>query len=299
LTEEGHKEGVKNQIEKVLRQNSASSSLLLWLLRERPQDLAGLFNARLLSAVFAVLDQDRFAREGKFGGKLHDFLMDQKNLVADLVAHADIEEVKDLVRTLQISPAFEELNKRSLLARLIKVFPEVEAQVSGGAQQEQKSAVLHVSWESLEKRKKELDVLINEKVPANIREIEIAKSYGDLRENHEFKAAKEMQKVLARRRAELEQDLDRARGMSYDDPDTASISIGTIAEIEGDGVTEKFVVVGAWDSDPEKNIVSYLTPVGQALLGKKPGETAKLPSGEGTRNVVVKSISKFATAPIA
>ena len=44
--------------------------------------------------------------------------------------------------------------------------------------------------------------------------------------------------------------------------------------------TEAYTILGAWDGDPDRNIISYQTAIGQALLGKKAGEVATLPNGE-------------------
>jgi transcription elongation GreA/GreB family factor len=96
-----------------------------------------------------------------------------------------------------------------------------------------------------------------------------------LRENHEYKAAKEMQKLLMRRKSELESQLVRARGTDFANAKTDVVSIGTLVQVTdlNDGNrAEQFTILGAWDSDPEKGVISYLTPVAQSLLNKKPGE---------------------------
>src|SRR5438309_10642005 len=97
-----------------------------------------------------------------------------------------------------------------------------------GAQAQEKTASLIVSWSSLEKRKGEYEELVKTKIPENRKEIAIARSYGDVSENFEFKAAKQMQSVLMRRKAELEQMLDNARGTSFEEEDTSLVWIGTI-----------------------------------------------------------------------
>src|SRR5207244_8858179 len=109
-----------------------------------------------------------------------------------------------------------------------------------------------VSWESLEKRKDEYEELINKKIPENSREISVARSYGDLRENFEYKAAKEMQRVLMRRKSEMEHQLSRARGTNFENADTSKVSIGTIVTVKNldDGSIETYAILGAWDSDP-------------------------------------------------
>jgi transcription elongation GreA/GreB family factor len=161
------------------------------------------------------------------------------------------------------------MDKRSLLARIVKSYPAIQSLISGD--QPKQEAGLVVSWTSLERRKNEYHELVEKKIPANSREIAIARSYGDLRENHEYKAAKEMQKLLMRQKAELETQLLRARGTDFANPRTDIASIGTIVaatDLQTQQM-ERFTILCAWDSDPENNKVSYLSPVAQSLIGHK------------------------------
>ena len=139
--------------------------------------------------------------------------------------------------------------------------------------------------------------MVNRQIPKNIEEISIARSYGDLRENFEFKAAKEMQTVLARRRAELEQDLARSRGTNFENPDLNQVSIGTVVSVKdiASGNDEEYTILGAWDGNPELGILSYLTVIGQALLGHRVGETIELPSetGQGSRAAKIIAIAPY------
>ena len=191
---------------------------------------------------------------------------------AVLEATADIEVVKDLTRALQLSPVFDDMNKRSLLARLVKKHPAVQSLVSG--EQTKQDATILVSWESLERRRLEYQELVQKKIPANSKEIAIARSYGDLRENHEYKAAKEMQKILMRQKEDLEAALNRARGADLTNANTELVGPGTVVQVTDlqSNQVETFTVLGAWDSDPDKGIISYLTPVGQSLMNRKVGE---------------------------
>jgi transcription elongation GreA/GreB family factor len=77
-----------------------------------------------------------------------------------------------------------------------------------------------------------------------------------LRENHEYKAAKEMQKILMRRKGELENQLVRARGTDFANPRTDVVSMGTIVQSVDlqTNATESFTILGAWDSDPDHGI---------------------------------------------
>jgi transcription elongation GreA/GreB family factor len=204
---------------------------------------------------------------------------------------AEVGVARDAMRRLMLTPVFDELTKRSLLARIIKLYPELESVITG-EQKEEKSEALVVSWSSLEKRKSEYEELINKKIPENSKEIGIARSYGDLRENFEFKAAKEMQAVLMRRKSELERALHNARGTAFENPDTSQVSIGTIVGLRDSdtGKEETYTVLGAWDGDPDRGIISYQTAIGQALLGHKLGEIVTLADHEQTRRYAIISI---------
>ncbi len=149
-----------------------------------------------------------------------------------------------------------------------------------------------VSWSSLEKRRAEHEELVKKKIPENSKEIALARSYGDLSENFEFKAAKQMQAVLMRRKAELEQALHNARGTAFENPDTSRVSIGTVVTLRDSdsGTEETYTILGAWDGDPERNIISYQTAIGQALLGHKPGEVVTLNTEHATANFEIVSI---------
>src|SRR6185369_5910068 len=132
-----------------------------------------------------------------------------------------------------------------LLARIVKSYPAVQSLISG--EQTKQESNLQVSWESLERRKNEYTELVQKKIPANSKEIAIARSYGDLRENHEYKAAKEMQKILMRRKGELETQLVRARGTDFANPRTDVVSLGTTVRLTelSTQQQETFTILGA------------------------------------------------------
>jgi transcription elongation factor GreA len=210
--------------------------------------------------------------------------------------NSEMDVARDSMRRLMLTPVFDDLTKRSMLARIIKLYPELEAMVTG-AQPEEKTEALVVSWSSLHRRKAEYEELIKKKIPENTKEISIARSYGDLSENFEYKAAKQMQAVLMRRKTELEQMLHRARGTAFENPDTSRVSIGTIVTLrDADSETEEtYTILGAWDGDPERHVISYQAAIAQALLGHSLGEIVTLNTDQGSGRFAIISIE---AAPI-
>ncbi|MEI7962971.1 MAG: GreA/GreB family elongation factor, partial [Verrucomicrobiota bacterium] len=154
---------------------------------------------------------------------------------------------------------------------------------------------LVVSWASLQRRKEELEHIEKILIPQNIRDIATARSYGDLRENFEFKSAKEQQAVLNRQKGELELMLNNARGTNFENVDTSAVSIGSVVTVEpsSGGPAETYSILGAWDGVPEKGWVSYQAVIGRALLGKKAGDSIDLPADKGTRSMKITSIKAF------
>ena len=116
-----------------------------------------------------------------------------------------------------------------------------------------------------------LDELNKEKIPANSQAIEAARELGDLRENAEYQMAKDEQKILLARQSELQTDLMRAKPTDFNDAPIDSVGIGSIVSLSypNNGEKQRYTILGAWDGDPDNNILSYLTPLGQKLLGKK------------------------------
>ena len=293
LIQEGKMDLLKETLARLINQHAANSELLLWLSRDRSDVFADILGPEVFRAMLTAMERDQFNE--KRSNRLREFILDDHELLAELTASADIEVVKDLTRALQLSTVFDDMDKRSLLARLVKAHPSVQSLVSG-EQSRQDSSIL-VSWESLERRRAEYQELVQKKIPANSREIAIARGFGDLSENHEYKAAKEMQKILMRRKEEIEAQLTRARGTDFSNARTDVVSIGTIVQVTDPGTnqSETFTILGAWDSEPDKGIISYLSPVAQSLLNHKVGDEVEFELHGTKRRHRIDRIQTFKT----
>jgi transcription elongation GreA/GreB family factor len=288
LIQHGQMDLLKTTLARLVSQHAASSELLLWLGKERSDAFADILGPEVFRAMLTAMERDQF-NERKTN-RLRDFILDDQELIVDLLGTADLEVIKDVTRTLQLSPSVDDMDKRSLLGRIVKAYPVIQSLISGEQSRQDTSYI--VSWASLERRKAEYEELVQKKIPANSRDIAIARSYGDLRENHEYKSAKEMQKVLLRRKAELERDLSRARGTDFANPRTDVVSIGTRVRVTdlGNQHVETFTILGAWDGDPDQGIISYLTPIGQALLNQPVGAEVDFELGGEKRHFRIEAI---------
>ena len=285
---------LKETLAKLVSHHAASSELLLWLAKERTDAFADILGPEVFRAMLTAMERDQFNE--KKSNRLRDFILSDQELLVELIGSADFEVIKDLTRALQFSPCFDDMDKRSLLARIVKHFPAAQSLISGESTKQESFFI--VSWESLERRKDEYADLVHKQIPANSKEIAIARSYGDLRENHEYKAAKEMQKLLMKRKMEIEAQLLRARGTDFANAKTDVVSIGTIVKVTDltANSPETFTILGGWDSDPDKGVISYLTPIAQCLLNHKPGDEVEMATESTKRKFRVEHIAAWKTA---
>jgi transcription elongation GreA/GreB family factor len=268
---------------------------LIWVCRERKGPSAEIFSADVGASVLNLLENDHLSDGPRKTSRLQSLMGDDKTLLTDLVAIMDINETRNFARRLLDCPVFGELEKKSLMARIIKSRPET-AELVSGANQKRPEEILLVSWESLEKKKAELDDIIRNKIPQNLSDVKIARSYGDLRENFEYKSAKDLEKYLGHRRNALDKEINNARGTDFKGSDASKVNIGTVVTlVDSAGAEIVMTVLGAWDSIPETKTVSYLSEVGKALVNRAPGDPVEIRDEvtEQMQTLTIRSIRPF------
>ena len=107
--------------------------------------------------------------------------------------------------------------------------------------------------------------------------------------------AKDDQKILLARQAELQSELMRAKATDFSEAPTDAIGIGSIVKLKDTSSGEQisYTILGAWDGDPENNVLSYLTPLGQSILGKKVGDDIQIDVEGNAQSLLVESVSRW------
>ncbi|MBE2215704.1 MAG: transcription elongation factor GreA [Opitutaceae bacterium] len=297
LVDRGHTEELAATISRWQTEQNLRAPVLLWIVKNRHSKrfrkiVADLIAPRLLSSIFFAIDYEALQTAGSRRIPLAEELSDDAELIPDLLANADAETARDLANTLLLNQGFEELTKKSLLARFIKQFPSIQALVAGEASEREER--LLVSRDSLDRKKAELQEIVTKKIPENSRAIAAAREHGDLRENSEYKMAKQDQSVLFAQRAQLEKDLARAHVTDFANAATDQVGVGTVVTLNDSktGADVDFTILGAWDGNPEKHIISYKTPLGTALLAKKIGDQLNVRLIDHDTTVTVKAIRR-------
>jgi transcription elongation factor GreA len=299
LVEHGHADELAATLKRWQTEQNLRAPVLLWIVKNRHSKkfaklLNDLITPRLLSAIFFAIDYEALQASSARRIPLADILSEDTDLISDLLSTADPETARDLANTLMLNQGFEELTKKSLLARFIKIFPKIQSLVAADA--ESKEEQLLVSKGSYERKREEYEQIVSKKIPENSKAIAAAREHGDLKENSEYKMAKQDQQVLMAQKTLLERDLGRARVTDFKDASTEQVSAGTIVEVrnETNSSTITYTILGAWDGDPEKHIISYKTALGAALLGRKQGERVRVKLGGNDEEYSILKIVRYA-----
>lgn len=146
----------------------------------------------------------------------------------------------------------------------------------------------YLTKEKFEELQKELETLKFTKRKEIADELEFAKSLGDLSENAEYHEAREAQAALEDRISQLESILASAEIVAVHHSNSVEIGSKVVVKKAGDDTKRTFTIVGSEEIDTASGKVSFKSPIGQSLLGKKKGEEfiVKTPVGDVTYNVV-------------
>jgi transcription elongation GreA/GreB family factor len=260
--------------------------VIIWIIKNRDSKkyadiVAQLINPSLLGAILSSIDTESLESNSTARIPLANELIKDKELIASILApadgkKADSETIFDLTRTMMSSQGFDEMTKKALLSRLAKIEPHVQRLAKSkhsGSEAEEKE--LLVSQHSKQEKERELEDIVKVRLPAVKEAIQIAKEHGDLKENSEYKMARQDHDTLAARRAELDGILKKAKVTDFKEANTDTISVGSSVVFRrgSDQAEIAYDLLGAWDGEPEKNILSYISPLAKQFLNHKTGET--------------------------
>lgn len=144
-----------------------------------------------------------------------------------------------------------------------------------------------VTREGLERLKAELDDLKTVRRPEIAAIVAEARSHGDLRENSAYDAARHDQMMNERRIADLDSLFRNAVIVENMPASNGAVGLGSTVTIDFDGEEEQYTIVGAIEAKPTEGKISNVSPIGAALLGKRPGQTADVPTPGGSTTVKI------------
>lgn len=180
--------------------------------------------------------------------------------------------------------------KAQLRAKIMEKYPEFKFHVTEEKTSQPKGML--VTAKKLAEKKAELEKIQTVEIPENAKEIAEAKAQGDLKENAEYKAAKEHQHMLNEKANKIQSELNRAVIFDPTTITTAVISFSTVATLHNEDTNkdEVYTILGPWESDPDNNVISYMAPFGNAIMDKKVGDSFTFSINDNKYHYTVKTI---------
>jgi transcription elongation factor GreA len=181
--------------------------------------------------------------------------------------------------------------KQTMRNRILEKYPEFK--FYGAEEKAIAPQGLIVTAKMYDVRKAQLEHITAVEIPQNSKEVGEALALGDLRENAEYKAAKERQGQLAGAASKLQEEINRAQIFDPTTITTVRVSFGTTVTLDNKatGEAEEYTILGPWESDPDNKIISYMSPFGNAILNSKEGDALKFKINEREFDYTVKRIA--------
>ena len=275
-------------ITRIAAMETLSADVCLWIWKNRTRIKSKIITSLVdMETVVAALNRQDLPKEwGAAQRELKRLLLgDKADFRKYLIENAD-GDIPSIVGSLQkFRTQTSEL--QSIMVKMGRHSTEFKDYIESGegskllgiqAADTSEQAPL-TSIASQKRMQAELKNLVEVLIPQNAEAVAYARSFGDLRENAEYDAAKEQRRFLQKRRSELEKSLGFMEVTGFGDVEiTDTVVPGCRVTLKASSGKEvSYYILGAWDSDVGRGRIAYKAPLGQALLDHKVGETVKIP----------------------
>ena len=249
----------------------------------------------LLDITFRDISNKKDVTENKKINRAIQTYLFKEARLESFILNGDEDTVSRLFTLLQDVKELDVSVKLNLRQKITDKYPKIrflgdleETPVAAGTRS------LIVLEESLRDKQKELKHILEVEVPQNSKEIGIAIEMGDLKENAEYKAGKEKQEALNIQAGKLKEGIEKAKVFDPSTVDVKKVSFGTKVVLmnEISKIEESYTILGPWESDPSNNVISYVSPFGNAIYGARKGRKLAFTINEKDYKFKVLSIEK-------
>ena len=190
-------------------------------------------------------------------------LAESGGTIPRILSHLEPDQAPQALAAVERSSGLESYQREPLVNAIHLRFPELRTE---------EEATLYATQAMISEKRAELKNLAEVELPANRRAIEEARELGDLRENFEYKSARQRHEYLSARANQLKQDLDRVRPIDAKQVRGDEIVVGSRCHLtSATGPERRITILGPWESEPEKDVLSCESDLAKSLLGKKVG----------------------------
>ena len=274
-------------ITRIAAMKPLSADVCLWIWKNKSRINSTIISSLVnMENVIAALNMQNLPKEWCAAQReLKRLLSDKAEFQKFLIGNAD-GDIPSIINGLQKYRA-QVGERQSIMVKMARQDADLRDYIESGAGSKllgtnaasptEKPPVTSVS--SHKRMLAELKDLIEVQIPQNAAAVAYARSFGDLRENAEYDAAKEQRRFLQKRRSDLEKTLAYVESTSFKDVVVSNVVVpGCKVFLKNAAGSElSYYILGAWDGDPERGRISYKAPIGQALTDRKVGEKVRLP----------------------
>lgn len=266
-------------IDETLRYPRRHPRAFYWYVKRLADDesLADKATYPILFQILDALTNDEFSG---VRARLRE-MFDKGGLAVRIVMNQNNEEqARKLVETLDRYGAVEEYRREIVKHAALMKYPQLR---------EPAAEPVYATADSLEKKRAELHHLKNVEIPANSKALQAAREMGDLRENFEYKAARQRAEYLSARVGELAGEISRVRVLDPNQLDASVVRVGTKLELSNGDARREVTILGPWESDPEHGVYSNQSDVAKKLMGHSAGDVVSFMGND----YVIESIRKW------
>ncbi len=306
LIHKGHDDLVKDKLQDIMAHYREFREAFLWIARNAVEEpwfdkLAVQYEKilinmiHLLDITFRDISNKKDVTENKKINRAIQVYLFKEERLESFILSGDEDTVSRLFTLLQDVKELDVSVKLNLRQKIKEKYPNIkflgeaeETPVTAGTRS------LIVLESSMRAKQKELKHILDVEVPQNSKEIGIAIEMGDLKENAEYKAGKEKQEALNIQVGKLKEGIEKAKIFDPRNIDLKKVSFGTKITLSNEITNEEeiFTILGPWESDPSNNVISYISPFGNALYGTKKNGKIKFTINEKDYKYKVLSIEK-------
>ena len=283
LIANGAEAEVREIMASALARRTASAPMLLWCQRstDRVAQWELISTGDLAFRIQEVLEVNSTGAMLRAQNQLRERFQ-QEAWLHQVMRDMQPQQRRDFLRRIHEGHGWDVLDRKSVVAKVLRRFPELQDIILPPKGSEPvKKEIPHTSSRSYAERQRQLERIMTVEIPENSKEIEVARSYGDLRENAEFKYAKERQGLLMAQGAQLAEDLERVKPTDFANVPLDAVAMGTgVQLVYPGGAEETFFILGAWDKNESLSIISSETALARALIGHRAGDQVAIPAGE-------------------
>jgi transcription elongation GreA/GreB family factor len=198
---------------------------------------------------------------------------DKYKIVRDIMDNSSLDEVKEYLLLSTKCGSLTDHDIKILHSLAEVVHPSLTRMRKDKDRSSTEDNVIWTTQEGYTRTQLRIQQIATVETVSNAKEIETARALGDLRENAEFKAALERRDRLQSEVKFLSDQINKARILMPEDVVADEVGVGSVVHCkDSKGEHLKFTLLGPWDADPERHVLSFQSKLAQAMKGRTIGE---------------------------